>query len=201
MDWNIRCKVKVSWNFWSFWQSDLLLLWSIFTETSSSSINCKSRCILCDKNSTRDVTNTYVDIVYGNQRDFLVHCTVTSFYKRNNYIVVNLVVVVHSAKDCCPSNIKLWVPKKVVLFISLSFTLALLNLTLNVHIYVHTFIYTHIYAIKTHTHTHTYIYICFMNVYGPKVTRICAKNNIFNNTSSNEIELQKKYQRHKNSVL
>ena len=41
MNWNIRCKVEVSWDYWNFlslWQ-----LWSRLTEASSISVNLKSR--------------------------------------------------------------------------------------------------------------------------------------------------------------
>ena len=47
-NWNIGCKVVVSWVFWRFWQPDSLLLWSGLTETSSISINFKSRYISCE---------------------------------------------------------------------------------------------------------------------------------------------------------
>ena len=42
-----------------------------------------------------------------------------SFKIRNHYIVANLTIVVHSAKDCCASSMKLWVSEKVVLIIVL----------------------------------------------------------------------------------
>ena len=35
-----------------------------------------------------------------------VSCAVTSFKVRNHYIVVNLIVAVHSAEDYCPSSMK-----------------------------------------------------------------------------------------------
>ena len=122
MDWNIRCNVEVSWdywNFWSLWQSALLLLWSKLTKVLSISINFKSRCILCDVYSTHVFTIIHVDTFHGSKEDFPVTCVVTSFKIRNHYIVANLTVAVHSAEACFASSMKLWVPKKVVLFIAL----------------------------------------------------------------------------------
>ena len=81
------------------------------------SINFKSRCILCDAYSTHVFTIMHVDIFHGSKGDFLVTWVVMSFKIWHHYIVANLTVVVHSAEDCCASSMKLWVSKKVVLFI------------------------------------------------------------------------------------
>ena len=73
IDWNIRCKVEVSWDYWKFlslWQSDLLKLWSRMTKASSISINLKSRCILCDVYSTIIHVHTFHRI----RGDFPVTC-------------------------------------------------------------------------------------------------------------------------------
>ena len=80
MDWNVRCKVEVSWNFWNFWS-----LWqSDFTVVKKIGINSiyfnyfKNRCILCDVYSTHISTINHVDIFHGSKGDFLVSCAVTS---------------------------------------------------------------------------------------------------------------------------
>ena len=91
MDWNIRCKVEVSWNSWSLWQFYLLLSWSGLTETLSASINFKIRRFMW-RNSTCGVTIIHVDTFQVSKRDFRVPCCVTSFEKRNHYILVNLIV-------------------------------------------------------------------------------------------------------------
>ena len=83
------------------------------------SINFKSRCILCDAYSTHVFTIMHVDIFHGSKGDFPVTCVVTSFKIQNHYIVANLTVAVYLAEDCCTSSMKLWVPRKVVLFIVL----------------------------------------------------------------------------------
>ena len=69
-------------------------------------------------------TIIHVDTLHGSKGDFPASCAVTS--RKNETIVANLTVVVLSAEDCCASSMKLWVPKKVVLFVVyLSITLAL----------------------------------------------------------------------------
>ena len=131
------CKVEVSWNFWNFWrlqQSDLLQSWSRLTEISSVSINFKSRCILYDIYSVHVFTIIHMDTFHGGKGDFRVTCPVTSFKIRNHYIVVDLTVVVYWVEDYCASRTKLWVSKKVVLFIILP-----------EHIYIYIYIYIYIF--------------------------------------------------------
>ena len=73
IDWKIRCKVEVSWDYWHFlslWQFDLLKLWSRMTKASSISINLKSRCIWCDVYSTI----IHVDTFHRSRGDFPVTC-------------------------------------------------------------------------------------------------------------------------------
>ena len=63
-------------------------------------------------------TLIHVDAYHGSKGDFpAASCAVTSLKMRNHYTEANLTVVVLSAEDCCASSIKLWVLKKVVLFI------------------------------------------------------------------------------------
>ena len=83
------------------------------TEISSISINFRSRCILCDICNTHTFTIIHVDTFYGSKGDFHVSCAVTSFIIRSDYIVVNLIVVVHSTETCCANSMKLWVPKNL----------------------------------------------------------------------------------------
>ena len=109
MDWNVRCKVEVSWNFWNFGACGnlILLSWRRLTEIPSISIDFKNRCILCDVYSTHVSTIIHVDTFYGSKGDFPVSCAVRPCKIRNHYIVANLTVVVHSAEDCCASSMKL----------------------------------------------------------------------------------------------
>ena len=78
------------------------------TETSSSSINFKNRCMLGDVYSRFLVTIFHVNAFHGNNGDFPVHYPVIPFEKQKHYFVVNLIAVVHLTKDCCASNIKLY---------------------------------------------------------------------------------------------
>ena len=66
----------------------------------------------------RSITIIRIDIFHGSEEDSHVPIAAASFKKQNHYIV-NLIVVVHSTENCCAINMKLWVPKKVVLFITL----------------------------------------------------------------------------------
>ena len=111
VDWNIRCKVEVSWDYWNF--SSLWQLWSRLTEASSISINFKRRCISYDVYSAHIFTIMHVDPFHVSKGEFPVICDVTSFKIRNNYIVANMTVVVHLAEDCCGGSIKLWVKKLI----------------------------------------------------------------------------------------
>lgn len=85
-----------TWNFCSLRESGLLSLGSKFTETLSISINFKSKCILWYVQSTPGVT---MDKFHQRKGDFHILYTVTSFEKPNYYIVVYLIVIVHSAED------------------------------------------------------------------------------------------------------
>ena len=129
MDWNIRCKVEVSWNLWNFWslrQSDLLLLWSRLAEIPSISIYIKSKYFSCDVYCTHIFTIIHVHTFHRSKGDFTVCCAKIW----NHYIVLNLIDVVYSTEECCASSMKLWVPKKVILFfvyLSIILTLFILS--------------------------------------------------------------------------
>ena len=115
-------------------------------------INFTSRCILCDVYSTHVFTIIHVDTFHVSKADFPVFCTVTLFKIQNRYIAVNLIVVVHSVEDCWASSMKLWVSKKVVLFIvylSIILTLFILSSLFDndytrisyIYIYIYIYIY------------------------------------------------------------
>ena len=65
------------------------------------------RCLLCDVYSTHFFTIIHVDTFRRTKDDFAVSCAVRSFKIRSHYIAVNLIVVAHSAEDCCASRMKL----------------------------------------------------------------------------------------------
>ena len=69
-------------------------------------MNFKSRCILSDVYSTHVFTIIHAGTFHWSIGDFTVSCAVTSFKIRNYYFAANLIVAVHSAKDCCGSSVK-----------------------------------------------------------------------------------------------
>ena len=95
-------------------------------------------------------TIIHMDTLHGSKGDFPASLAVTSLKIPNHYIVANLTVVVLSAEDCCASSMKLWVRKKVVLFVVyLSIILALFILST---------VFQKDYTRVSHTQIH--IYIC-----------------------------------------
>ena len=66
---------------------------------------------LSEECSTHGVTTIHADTVHGSKGDFYAPRAVMPFEKRKHYLVANLIVAVHSAKDCSASSMKLGVPK------------------------------------------------------------------------------------------
>ena len=62
---------------------------------------------LSEECSTHGVATIHADTAHGSKGDFYAPRAVTPFEKRNQYIVANLIVVVHSSEDCCASSMKL----------------------------------------------------------------------------------------------
>ena len=123
-------------------------MWSRLTEIPSISINFKNRYILCDVYSTHVFTIIHVGTFHGSDGDFPASCAVASFKIWNHHPEANLIVVVLSTEDCCASSMKLWVPKKVILFVvylSITLTLFILSTFFDKTIQEH-----HIYIIHTH---------------------------------------------------
>ena len=80
MNWNMRCKVEVSWNFWNLWQSGLL------TKTSSISKKFKSRCISCDV-IARVVTPLFTWILFMEVKGIFAYLVLWRHLKKETIVV------------------------------------------------------------------------------------------------------------------
>ena len=151
-------------------------MWSRLTGIPSISISFKGRSVLCDVYSTHIFTIIHVNTLHGSKGDFPASCAVTSLKIKSNYIVANLTVAVLSADNCSASSMKLWVPKKVVLFIvylSIILTLFILSTLFNkdytriLHTYIYIYIYICIYMyIYIYIYIYIYNYMCiYLSIY------------------------------------
>ena len=102
-------------------------------QTSSLAINFKDRRGSFDLHGKDSFAIIHLDTPHGSNDNFCARSGLRS--KKWNHRIVNLVAVVHWARDCCESNTKLWIPKKVVFFVIM--LILVLHFTLCIYIYIY----------------------------------------------------------------